>query len=363
MKLGLFLPLGGSLKDMAATGQDSRFIRYYLKPYSQNFSEVSIYSYEKELPKGLPRKVTLIANKLKLHRYLYGPLLKFYQPKVGSEDIFRCFQLTGALPALLPRLMLGKKFVMNCNYDHIAWAKVDGKPYLVPFIYILEIIAFSLAEVILVPNVQMKRRIGLFGKKAVLLPNGVDTNEFAPSKKQKKKRTFVLLSVGRLEQQKNFPLLLNAVGLSKYKDQITVQLVGTGSQEKDLKALAKKNKIKLEIVPRVPHNKLPKYYQEASLYIQTSHMESAAKTILEAKSTALPCLGVNSPGVKEMLKHGKTGWVVNPSEKEVAVAIDYLLARKTLRHTLGAKARDEVKKHFDINSTVQKEIKILKSLC
>ena len=78
MTLGIILSIGDSFQNLSRSGQDKRFIRYYLKPYSTNFRKIYIFSYENENPKRLPKNIIVVPNKYRLHRYIYAFAMPFF---------------------------------------------------------------------------------------------------------------------------------------------------------------------------------------------------------------------------------------------------------------------------------------------
>lgn len=363
MNLGLLLPLGDSLKSYASHGQDVRFVKYYLGKYCQNFDHVYLFTYENEQYRDLPANCVLIRPKRKLHRYLYGLFLPLLQADSWRQcQIFRCFHPSAAIPAIVGKLIFQKKFIFNFNYDYQAWAKIEGKLALVPLLKTEEYLAFKFCDGVFVADEKMAEYAGKFvsPEKITVIRNGVDTVAFSSAKVKKIGKEKVILSVGRLEKQKNFGQLVEAV--SKLGKGIRLVIVGRGELKEDLMSLAKKTVVNLEIIDVVPNDKLPEVYNRADVYVQPSLMEAPVKTLLEAMSCGLPCVATNVPGIREVINDGESGLLAGLNAGDLAQKIKLLLGDRNLAEKLGRQARETIKAKYDLKKYLELETEVLKSV-
>ena len=98
------------------------------------------------------------------------------------------------------------------------------------------------------------------------LPNGVNINLFKPAIKKKSMQIKNILSVGRLETQKNFKNLIKALsGLN-----VRLTIVGEGSLKTKLKFLAKKMNVDLKIKTRVNFFQMPSTYRKSDVFVSSS---------------------------------------------------------------------------------------------
>lgn len=362
MNLGLLLPLGDSLKNFTAHGQDVRFVNYYLKHYCRYFKKVFLFSYEKETYSGLPKNCVLVCPKFKLHRYIYSFILPFiYSSQYRQCDVFRCFHPSATVPALIGKLFLGKKFVFNFNYSYQSLARIEGKGYLVPFFSLIELIAFSLADRVFVADEAMEKYVLKYVPKSkiILVRNGADTNLFIPSVKSINK-TKIILSVGRFDPAKNYGQLIEAV--SNIKPKVKLLLIGKGYLEKSLKDQAKKMNVSLDIIGMVPHDKLPQIYNSADVYVQCSLSEAPVKTLLEAMSCSLPCVGTDVPGIRDVISNNIDGLLVQLSVNGIKNGIEKVLKDSKLSKKLGENARSKIIAKYNLQGFLQLETRILLSL-
>jgi glycosyltransferase involved in cell wall biosynthesis len=366
MNLGIFLSIGSSFKDQKKSGQDKRFLEYYLKPYAKNFSQVFVFSYENESYK-LPKNIEIVKNKSGLHRFFYTFLMPFFHVKeIKKVDVFRVMQLLGVLPALVTKIFFKKPFLVTFGYDYKAFAKLQGK-YVQAFVFsFLEKLAVFFADGFIVTNKDIE--VYLKNKYSKLniyyIPNGIDTGQFKMKKGAvdfKKKSEFVILSVGRLEKQKNFSSLIKAASFLEDKKRFKLLLVGRGSLESKLKKLAKKLKVNLKIINFVSHSKIQNIYKKADLFCLPSFLEGHPKVLLEAMASGLPCIMAKIPGMEEF-EDKKEVLLVDTNPESISKGISLLFKKPGLVKTLKENARVKVSKDFNIKNLLQKEIKILKNV-
>ncbi len=359
MNLGLLLSLGDSLKNFAKHGQDVRFVNYYLRHYCRHFEKVFLFSYERETYSGLPKNCLLVCPKFKLHRYIHGLILPFIHSQEYRQcDVFRCFHPSATIPALVGKLIFRKKFVFNFNYDYQALAKVEGKANLVPFLSLIESLAFRLADHVFVADEAMEKYVGkyVFTNKITLVRNGADADLFRPSIRPMNK-TKIILSVGRLDPAKNYGQLIEAI--SKIKPRVKLLIVGRGNLEKTLKDMAKKLDVNLEIIETIPHDKLPEIYNSADIYVQCSISEAPVKTLLEAMSCGRPCVGTKVPGIRDVISDGSDGLLVNLSVQGIKSGIETFLSDPKLAIRLGKNARKKIINKYSLQKFLQLETKVL----
>ncbi len=187
-------------------------------------------------------------------------------------------------------------------------------------------------------------RVQAFGGRAVLLPNGVDTDFFKPAEGDIT-RAKTMLAVGRLvDAQKLFSDLLAVLAaLPDFK----LILVGSGPDEAMLKALSQQ----LGVGARVnftgflsDKHALRRLYRECGLFISTSAWEAFALVVLEAMSCGAPIVATRIPAFEDMLTDGRDGLLFPVGDRErAAEAVQQAFAN---REVLGRNARARVIARF-----------------
>ena len=90
-----------------------------------------------------------------------------------------------------------------------------------------------------------------------------------------------------------------------------------------------------------------KFYQMADLVLLLSEKESFGLTLLEAMTTGVVPIGSNVGGIKEVIKHGETGYIVDVGDSEQAS--DYalkLLTDEQLYQRLQSNMLKDIKQRF-----------------
>lgn len=363
MNLGILLSIGESLEKQVESGQFERFDKFYLRKYATNFDQVFILSYGKDTNFLKKKNFILVSQKSNLHRYLYTLLMPFFERKnFQMVSVFRVMQATGSIPAILAKIFYRIPYVTTYGYKYHQFAKIEGKTVTAFFLKILEFLTLKFADGVIVTTKELKSYVGKFvsKEKIFLIPNGVDTQLFKPVNKKFAKNNIKFISVGRLEVQKNYAALVKAISISKYRSYVTLILVGKGSLKNDLKNLAKELSVELKIIDPIPHYLMPKFFQEADIFILSSLIEGHPKVLLEALSCGLPAIASKVSGNVEVIKDSQTGLFCTTNSGDIAEKFDLLIEDDSLRKKISESGREYILKHHDLNKLLEKEIKIIK---
>lgn len=203
-----------------------------------------------------------------------------------------------------------------------------------------------------------------FGKKAALLPNGVDLPALERERRQNTKVPGRILFVGRLEPMKGVDTLLTAFArlrITNYesrskdssasadRDTWHLRIVGDGSQRKTLERLARKLGIagRVTFVGYVPAPAVYREYAEAQVFCGLSRSEALGNVFLEAQLGGCAVLATKVGGIPDIVKDGETGLLVKPDDARVAAdALGQLLSDAQLREHL-AKAAVQHARPYD----------------
>lgn len=356
MTLGIFLAMGDSFKNMVNVGQDELFKKFYLSYFSENFDKIYVFSYDDEKVKNLPKNVEVIGNKLHLHRYLYGFLMPFLNfSKISACDIFRVYHLFGTLPAILCKLVFNKSFIFNFAYDYEEFAVIEGKHIQRLFLGFLKPASIFFASKIFAANKVILTQLP--SQKAIYMPNGVDTIFFKPIKRRKINKIPLVLSVGRLEKQKNFESLV----ASMKNVNANLKIVGSGSLKPKLLKMARQTKINLILVPKISHLHMPPIYNSADIFVLPSFVEGSPKVLLEAMACGLPVIAAKADGTEEIITN-KNGILVSSDPASINRAIKRLLTNQNLRKNISIFARDHIISRYNLAKLLKTEIDILKKV-
>lgn len=168
-----------------------------------------------------------------------------------------------------------------------------------------------------------------------VIPTGIDVEAYnnASGKKIRKKRHWdkdiVMISIGRLASEKNWPTLIQAAALViKDYPQFRLALIGDGPDRKNLESLAKELGIRQRVtfIGSLSFSETPSYMKAANLFGFASITETQGLATLEAMAAGLPVVAVDASGTRDLLKHGQQGYLVANDAEALAAAIKKLLA-------------------------------------
>jgi glycosyltransferase involved in cell wall biosynthesis len=158
-----------------------------------------------------------------------------------------------------------------------------------------------------------------------VVPNGVDTERFAPSAEKRQRvraefgfgDEFVWMAVGRLVVQKDFPNLLRAFAQLEDKKSILL-IAGNGALRDELATYA----AELGIADRVRfagvRPDISGWYNAADAYVMSSIFEGLSIALLEAAASGLPFVATDVGGNREIVLDGVNGYLV-PSKDSAAL--------------------------------------------
>ena len=172
-----------------------------------------------------------------------------------------------------------------------------------------------------------------------------------------------IISVGRLEPQKGFDLLIKAFSKVNKEDLkgYTFHIYGDGEDKEALLKLISNFKLNNFIFLEGISKNIQEEMYNSSMYIMTSRYEGFPMVLLEALSVGLPIISYNCPsGPAEIIENNDCGFLVefNNTEQLVARTIE-LINDERLRIEKGQFAYNKNKK-FDKDAIMKQWIDLFK---
>ncbi len=172
----------------------------------------------------------------------------------------------------------------------------------------------------------------------------------AAPRRERERPDIVCLSVGRLDEQKGYDVLIDAVAALPT---VTVRIVGDGPMRADLHARARDRAIldRVEFVGWLddPTPELG----AADVFVLPSRYEGLPLSIIEAMFAELAIVATDVGSVGELILDNETGLLVGPDDASaVSEAIDVLAGDAALRRRLGSAARTRALEHFSLEGMV-----------
>ena len=186
------------------------------------------------------------------------------------------------------------------------------------------------------------RAYGLRSKVCYL---GIDTALFRPLNKV---REHFVVSVGAFYPTKGVELAINSLGLLKEPRPPLVWIANNFNADfvGQMKALATKVGVRLELRTRVPDDELVDALNRAALMLYVPQLEPFGLAPLEAGACGTPVVGIPEGGVRETVIHELNGLMAEPEPQSIATAIEKLLDDPSLAHRYGQQAIEHVSRHW-----------------
>ena len=169
----------------------------------------------------------------------------------------------------------------------------------------------------------------------------------------------VLLSVGRIEQNKGFQILAEALSrLDGSQPAIRWHwvIVGLGSYETELRKLVRRLSLtdRVTFVGQLKEQELHACYQASTLFIHPTLYEGSSLVTLEAMTHALPVIATRVGGLPDKVKPGVNGWLVNPGDVVgLSQAVGNALFQCDRLADMGRAGRAIVERKFAWSAVVQ----------
>ncbi|MFB0546133.1 MAG: glycosyltransferase family 4 protein [Anaerolineae bacterium] len=368
--LVLFFTKGVSLKTWDNVGMFEREVALYRR-LQEHGVQVSFVTYghasDQAYADRLPG-MRILCNRWRLSASRYARLLPLlHAPYLWRAGVFKTNQTGGAEIALRVARFHHKRLIVRCGYMRSLNMRIwreQGCPdadTLIREAEETEREVFREADRVVVTTSALKayavEQYQLPQSKVRVIPNYVLTDLFQPDPEMSTPDNR-LCFIGRLEAIKNLPNLFEAIqGLD-----IELWMIGEGSLRQPLAEQACQLGLNVRFLGRVPHHQLPTYLNSCDLYVQPSLIEGHPKTILEAMSCGLPVIGGDAPGVRDLIKHGETGYLCGTSSQEIRAAICTVLDNNVMRHRLGRQARQFVVEQFSLPRVLELELTLYEDL-
>ena len=112
---------------------------------------------------------------------------------------------------------------------------------------------------------------------------------------------FVVAAVGRIDPQKNYPVLIDA--MSELPGNVVLAIAGDGSERNAVEArIAAKGLLeRVRLLGNIPRGEVPHLLKSADLFVQPSLFEGQSNALLEALAAGLPCLVSDAPEQAETI--------------------------------------------------------------
>lgn len=309
--------------------------------------------------------------------FLYRAALLLNLILIYRREHFNVLQVVGMYPAgavgaVLKRLLPSLKLVGRAtgsdiqtfpeiNYGRRLDCRID-----------LRIRRSLSAFDVLVANSQSMQKIffelGARPEQVKIIPNALDLKRFEMSAEAvRKTRQYwchdpeakIILTVGRNEERKNFPFLLEALesAFPQVDEHTVMVFVGEGTEKLSGLVTSSPYKDRYFFLGRLPKESAVDYdhYPPKELielfcasYVFTlpSKIEGQPNVLLEALAAGLPTVAGDVPGSRDVVQNGETGMLVDLDKPdEFSEALVKLLNDSPLRERMATQAQEVARKY------------------
>jgi glycosyltransferase involved in cell wall biosynthesis len=231
----------------------------------------------------------------------YGPLLLRELPRADVVHVFSASYssfLLAPLPAMLLARALGKPVVLNYRSgeapDHLRRSAVARA-------------AIARVDRNVVPSSFLSAVFRSFGIDSTIVPNIVDLDRFRY--RERAPLGPRLLCTRNLEPLYNVATTLRAFRLVQDRFAgATLTLVGAGSQEGELRALARQLELqRVQFTGRVRPEDIADVYAAHDIYVQSPDIDNMPTSVIESFASGLPVVSTDAGGIPIILTHDRHG--------------------------------------------------------
>ncbi|MBI4966313.1 MAG: glycosyltransferase family 4 protein [Desulfomonile tiedjei] len=363
--LVLFFTRGVSLGTWATVGMLAREVALYLHLVEHGF-EVSFVTYGDGSDLDYADElggIRILCNEsgMALEDYERS-LFSLHEDALSGCHIIKTNQTYGAELALEAARAFRKRFVARCGYMWSQNAAREHGPISPEASEArrVEEKVFRAADRVIVTTPAMLQelveRIADVAPKVTVIPNYVDTKLFRPDRSAKDPRTGIF--IGRIAPEKNLAALLEAI---RPLD-VDLILIGEGKLRPELRQHFADLDGRVRWEGNVSNSRLPEYLNQAGFFLLPSLYEGHPKVLIEAMACGMPVIGADSPGIRELINHGNTGWLCGTDPVAIRGAIERIMSSPSLAAHLASKARQYAVENFSLEKIGEMELTLLKKV-
>jgi glycosyltransferase involved in cell wall biosynthesis len=363
MKIILFFTYGISLLDWKNTGLITRELKFYEKLYEKYGISTILLTYgdsldieivkNKDFIEVVPIYTILKFDKNKYLRIARSFILPFKLKKIISDvHILKTNQLLGAWVAVICKLVYKKPLIVRTGYDLLTFSKENKKNSFKLYFYKqLTKVSLKYSNIYLVTSSVDKDKLGAlcnkYAKKIKVRPNWVEVTN---SKDFYERYENKLVSVGRLEKQKNYSFLIDKL----YNSELRLDIYGEGTEEENLTKLSKSLNVKLTIKNPINNNLLLQELLKYKIFVSSSNFEGNPKGILEAMASGCVVIAKDNINISEIIENNHNGLIYQNDDDLISI-INSILKDKNEWVRISSNAINSINTSNSLNAILDHE--------
>ena len=341
-----------SLADGGAERVTLNLIQYLAK-HEKCAVDLVLVNVQGQFLKDVPTNVRIIDLRSK-RSLLSIPKLVRYMRNERPQTLVSVMDYVNVIAFISQKLSFVPIRMIGCVHINLSAQQENTNPYLGKVVLPLIKITHRWANRIIAVSEgcasDFVQVTGIKEEKVVTIYNPVITDEISVKAAEPVKHRWlvdknehVILAVGRLAHQKNYPLLLNAFAQLRETQKAKLIILGEGEKRAELETLSKE----LDISQHVDFHGFTTnpyaYMSKADLFVLSSHYEALPTVLIEAMYCGAKLVATDCPsGPREILADGKYGTLV-PINDPDSLAIAMILALKNENFSQAKNACDRFK--------------------
>jgi len=369
MNINLIFTYGVSLNDWKKSGILDRELEIYRRMIANNGSVINLITFgddddehillDEENFNIFPVYKFISKRKSSFLNFFFSFLIPFkLKEKLKDADLIKTNQLNGSWIGIILKFLIKKPLIVRTGYNAYEFSIKDRKSKVKQFFYFfLTKFSIKFSDKYFVSSKSDLNFLREYFKNVnnvIVFPNWVDSLRYQDFKNRYSNK---VLSVGRLEEQKNYQFLIKKLANSD----IELDIIGEGNKKEELEKLAKKNNVKINFLGRLDYSALQEIYKNYRIFIMPSLFEGNPKALLEALASGCLVVALNNKNISEIIVHKKNGILIYP-ETDLEAELKKYLSSESDFNKITIAGYDYIKKNNLIDYLFNKEIEIYQNL-
>ncbi len=242
--------------------------------------------------------------------------------RAENPDIVHCWLVSGNFWGRLAAICAGAKHIVVAWRNCDLWKPIGAR--------LLEWLTYGRVHHLANSKACAEfiaKRLWISPDRFTVIYNGLETGKF--NLPDRRKELFaglnipddhkIITMVGRLMEQKNYPMLLRVAQKTKQIGlPVVFVVVGTGVLKESLIEMSRR----LNVADRVHfigiRNDIPDILASSNIFLFTTNYEGFPNALLEAMAARLPVVTTNFCGVDELIRDGQNGIIIPVDDADAA---------------------------------------------
>jgi N-acetyl-alpha-D-glucosaminyl L-malate synthase BshA len=197
--------------------------------------------------------------------------------------------------------------------------------------------------------------------------NFVDPKVFAPRRRSSLRLappdTRIVMHASNFREVKNIPTVIRVFSEVRKRVPSKLVMIGDGPEKAGAEQQVRDLGLERDVLFLGNQDFMEELLPLADVFLLPSSSESFGLVALEAMSAAVPVVASNAGGLPEVVDHGSTGFLHDPThETGYVTSILRLLQNESLRRTMGRRARKVAQERFSPDEMVERYARVYDSI-